>query len=484
MTEDRGEPSIGELADAFRRHLDGGELAVAVRDGCKFVEAVKSSLNFESAMALLGAMAAGADFSRCADTAAKYIAIALTNMPRALSVLEDQLRKFVLKLEENGRHREAFLIAIACAVGGSPEILDLVRPRSWAEEVLYVEELSSFVMTAVDGEVRYSLSSLALRAIEGACRAGSTPCRYAKAALLPKVAVSLLYDRHYDLAEEYIETALKAFEELQQQFNVEEMREYLDLTFPLGWDEGKARTIVDHLATLIYPIAASVYRGISSEKMYSYLEEWYKRVAGTPYEFNARVDMARFAYVFNKISLQQLAEEIGKVYEDMAESGYMEMKPRTTSRVVKLYVLTLAALGRGRDAVEHYAARRNLMTPLDRYAVESYFALLGLIDRVEDKVKIGAAISLIPQDEHLACIFSGACPPEVALAERNDTAAALVLDLASRGEWEKALEVAERYTDMPDQKEEELWDAVIVALENKDREALKKAALNLLVYVG
>jgi len=71
----------------------------------------------------------------------------------------------------------------------------------------------------------------------------------------------------------------------------------------------------------------------------------------------------------------------------------------------------------------------------------------------------------------------------VALVKRNDTAAALTLDLATRGEWERALKVTQKYATSPDQKEAELWDAVAVALEARDREGLKKAAFDLLVYL-
>ena len=74
-------------------------------------------------------------------------------------------------------------------------------------------------------------------------------------------------------------------------------------------------------------------------------------------------------------------------------------------------------------------------------------------------------------------------PPEIVLAERNDTAAAPTFDLAARGECKRVLEIAQRHLGVRSIKERELWDAVAVALEGRDREMLKRATFNLLVYV-
>jgi len=484
MSENREEPNVRELADAFRRYVEGGEPPAALEDGCRLAEALRPPLDLTESMAVLGAVAAGADFSKCATTAAKYIAFALARMPGAPLALGERLRGLVVKLEEEGYHREAFLVAVVCAVGGRPEILELVKPRSWAEELLYAKAAFSILGVPVDDEVRNSLVDLALRAIRSACSAGPTPCRYAKAVLLPKVAVSLVHERNFDLAEEYIEKALKALEELQRKFDAGEMKEYLDFEFPFGWSEDNVRAVVGGAAVAVYSAAPAVYRVTSSEKMYAYVEELLRRAAGTPYELHARADWARFAYAFRRISLHQLVEEVGRVYADMTKSGLAYLFPYLGSRVAKYYILALAAAGREGDAAGLYGARRGALDPVDRYAVEAYLAAQGIIGGVEGEVKAYAALSLAPRYEHLECVLSGACPPEPILAGRNDTAAALILELAQRGEWEKALEVAEGYADTPDRKEAELWDAVIVALEGRDRESLKRAAFDLLMYIG
>jgi len=102
---------------------------------------------------------------------------------------------------------------------------------------------------------------------------------------------------------------------------------------------------------------------------------------------------------------------------------------------------------------------------------------------VDSELRRAAALATHPEDELAACIQAGLCPPEAVLAERNNTAAALVFDLAARGEYERTLEVAQRYLYVRSTKERELWDAAAVALEARGREMLKKAAFNLLAYV-
>jgi len=102
---------------------------------------------------------------------------------------------------------------------------------------------------------------------------------------------------------------------------------------------------------------------------------------------------------------------------------------------------------------------------------------------VDSELRRAAALATHPEDELAACIQAGLCQ-EAVLAERNDTTVALVFDLTTRGEYERALEVEQRYLGVYSLKEKELWDAVVVALESRKNEMLKKAALNLLVYVA
>jgi len=473
---------VEELARAFLSRAKGNLLPSAVEDGCALIETLKSPLAAVEAMAVLGAVAAGADFSRCAEKAARYIAVALANTPNAAFAIEGALRELVAGLESAGLHREALLVAASAAKSGDLRLLELVGPRGWAESVLYVEVLADFAKGALNDELHFGLAELAAGAVEEACATGFAPCRYAKASLYSRLASSMAFEGHLDLAEAYMEGAMEAYEELYGRFGAGELREYIDLLFPLGWSEANAKAVLDYLTLLVYSNAVSVYRYTSSEKAYAYVEEFYRRSRGTQFELLARVNWARFAYAFRRISLQQLAEEVEKVHAELAARAFVGAGPAFASYLVKLYLLALAALGRGGEAAELYKAYSGAIAPPDRYAVESYLALLGLIGGVDGGVKRAAALAVVP--EGAECVLSGACPPDAALAKRNDTAAALALELAARGEWEEALRVAQRYTPSPDQKETELWDAVAVAVEARDREALKRAALDLLIYLA
>jgi len=474
---------VERLAEAFLSRARGGYPPAAVEDGCALIDALKPPLAAVEVIAVLGAVAAGADFSNCAERAAKYIAVALANTPNAAFVLEGALRELVARLESAGLHKEAFLVAVSAAKSGELRFLGLVSPRDWAESLLYVETLANFARSAVADELHFDLAELAIGAIEEACATGFVPCRYAKASLYSRLATSMAFEHHFDLAEAYMEKAMEAYEELYSRFNASELSAYMNLLFPLGWSEVNARTVLDYLTLLVYSSASSVYRYISSEKMYAYVEEFHRRSRGTQFELLARANWVRFAYLFRCLTLQQLAEEVERVHAELAKKAFIGTDPAFASYVVKMYILALAAQGRGEEAAELYKAYTEAIKPTDKYAVESYLTLVGIIGGIDDGVKKAAALAIVPEDEVVACIISGTCPPDVALVKRNDAAAALTLDLATRGEWERALKVTQKYATSPDQKEAELWDAVAVALEARDREGLKKAAFDLLVYL-
>jgi len=473
---------LESLAKAFLNRGKGAQ--ALLQDGCELINTLKKPLTTIEVMAVLGAVAEGADFSKCVERAARYIAVALANTPNASAVLLDRLKKLIMDFEAQGLHREAFLLAVSGAKSGTLGLLALTEPRSWAEEVIYVEVLSNYTKGAIDSDLHVDLGMLALGAIMYACRAGRTACRYAKAALLPRIAVSLVFEHQFDLAEEYLETALEAFEQLQQEFNVVELADYLDLLFPIGWDNDSVETVKKYLTLLVYSSAASVYRFISSEKMYKYIEEFYRRARGTQFELLAKVNWARFAYVFRRISFQDFAREVEKAYSDLVAKAFIGVDPAFASYIVKLYLLTLAASGRGKEALELYKAYAKSLKSIDLYAITSYMAFLGLLNGVEEEVRRRAALAIVPPDDVAECIYNNRCPPEPVLARRNDTAAALVLDYVTRGEWEEALKVVQRHTGTRDLKEAELWDALAVEIESRDREALKKSALDLLIYTA
>jgi len=473
--------AVDVYAETFLNYVKGVEPKSVPHDGCTLIVDLKVPLTTKEAEAVLGAVAAGADFSACLDRAAKYVAVATANIPGSSTVLRDKLRKLIVDLEDRGFHREAFMVAIAGARSGSPGLLAYVTPRGWAEEALYVELLFDLMRGSIDEGAYFDLEELATSAAMGACEAGPTPCRYAKAALFSRLAASLAFMGQLDVAEEYLEAALKAFEELEFGFNAGGLGEYLDILFPFGWSDKSVKAVMDYLTFVVFSTAASVYRNIDDEKMFLYVEELYRRTRGTPFELPSRFNWARFAYVFNRIGLSELAKEVEEVYSALAAKAFVGADPAFVSRLIALYIPLLAVLGRREEAVELYNAYAKAIKPTAKYLMTSYLALLGLTS-VDDELRRAAALATHPEGELAMCIRAGLCPPEAVLAERNDTAAALVFDLAAREEYERALEVAHRYLNVHSIKERELWDAVIVALESRDRETLKKAALDLLIY--
>jgi len=471
-------------AEAFVNYVKGVVPQGVPKDGCLFIANLNIPLTVKEAEAVLGAVATEADFAACLDKAAKYVAVAVANVPGSAFVLKDRLRRLIVELEDRGLHREAFMVAIAGARSGSPGLLTYITPRGWAEEVLYVELLFDLARGSIDEETHFDLEELATGAALSACEAGLVQCRYAKAALFSRLAASLAFMGQMDGAEEHLEVALKAFEELENGLSasVNELSEYLGILFPFGWGDKEVKTVMNYLTFVVFSTAASVYRSVSDEKMFVYVEELYRRVRDTPFELSVRFNWARFAYVFGRIGLSELAKEVEEVYSVLAAKAFVGADPAFVSRLVALYIPLLAVLGREREAVELYNAYAKAVKPTARYLTASYLALLGLAS-VDDELRRVAALDTYPETELAVCIRAGLCPPEAVLAERNDTAAALVFDLAVRGEYERALEVAQRYLYVRSIKERELWDAVAVALEARDREMLKKAAFNLLAYV-
>jgi len=474
--------AVNTYAKAFLDYVRGIEPKDVPRDGCTLIVSLKVPLTTEEAEAVLGAVATGADFSACLDRAAKYIAVAVANIPGSSTVLRDKLRKLIVELEDRGFHREAFMVAVAGARSGSPGLLAYVTPRGWAEEVLYVELLFDLMRGSIDEGAYFDLEELAVGAALSACEAGPTPCRYAKAALFSRLAASLAFMGQMDGAEEYLEAALKAFEELEFGFNAGGLSEYLDILFPFGWSDKSVKTVMDYLTFVVFSTAASVYRYIDDEKMFLYVEELYRRTRGTPFEIPSRFNWARFAYVFNRIGLSELAKEVEEVYSALAAKAFVGADPAFVSRLIALYIPLLAVLGRREEAVELYNAYAKAIKPTAKYLMTSYLALFGLAS-VDDELRRAAALATHPEGEVALCIRVGLCPPEAVLAERNDTATALVFDLAAREEYERALEITQRYLGVRSLKERELWDAVVVALEGRDLDMLKRAAFNLLVYV-
>jgi len=475
--------AVDVYAEAFLNYVRGVEPRDVPRDGCTLIAAFRVPLTVKEAEAVLGAVAAGADFGMCLDRAVKYIAVAVANVPGSSFILRDKLRKLIVDLEDRGLHREAFMVAVAGARSGSPSLLSYVAPRGWAEEVLYAELAFDLAKGTVDEGVYFDLGEVAMGAALSACEAGTAPCRYAKAALFSRLAASLAFVGQLDVAEEYLEIALRAFEELESGFNANELGEYLNILFPFGWSDGSVKTVMNYLAFVVFSVATSVYRNIDDEKMFAYVEELYRRVRGTPFELPARFNWARFAYVFGRIGINELAKEVEEVYSALASKAFVGADPAFVSRLIALYVPLLAALGRGEEAVELYNVYAKAVKPTARYLMSSYLALLGLVDGVSDELRRVAVLDARPEDELAVCIRAGLCPPEPVLAERNDTAAAPVFDLAARGECERALEIAQRYLGVRSIKERELWDDVVVALEGRDCEMLKRVAFNLLAYV-
>jgi len=474
--------AVNVYVKAFEDYIRGDIPQAAQSDGCALIAGLKVPLTVTEAKAVLGAFAVDADFSTCLDRAARYIAVALANIPGSAVVLKEKLRKLIVELEDRGLHREAFVIAIAGARSGSPSLLAHVTPRGWAEEVLYTEVVADVMKGAIDKEVFVDLEEYATIAALDACSAGPAPCRYAKASLYSRLAGYLASKGEVEGAEEYIEMALKAFEELG--FDARELGGYLDLLYPLGWGEASAKTVMDYLTLIVFSVAANIYRAKSDdEKMFAYIEELYRRTRGTKFELATQFTWARFAYALGRISLDEMAKTVEDIYAKMLAKSFVGADPFFASRFLALYASLLAAMGRGEEAVRLYDAYARAVHPTSRYLAASYLALLGLIDHVGDKVRRDAALALQPPSEVRTCINAGLCPPESILVGREDTAAALTFDLVARGRHEEALEIVYKYLEARKSKAAELWDAVAIALKGGDREALKKAAFNLLAYV-
>jgi len=159
------------------------------------------------------------------------------------------LHRLIVELEDRGLHREAFRWP----------------PRGWAEEVLYTELIFDVVRGAVDEELYYDLGEVATGTALSACEEGQTPCNYAKAALFSRLAASLAFTGQLDSAEEYLEVALRAFEELECSINANELGEYLDILFPFCWSDESVKTVMNYLTFVIFSTAASAYRDIDDE---------------------------------------------------------------------------------------------------------------------------------------------------------------------------------------------------------------------------
>jgi len=116
-----------ELARAFLEYAARGTPPKsAPGDGCALVAALGRPIAVADAEALLGALAAGADFSRCVGEAARYLAVAVAGIPGAGALLKGRLRSMVYELEALGLHAEALSLAAAGAWSGSPGLLALV----------------------------------------------------------------------------------------------------------------------------------------------------------------------------------------------------------------------------------------------------------------------------------------------------------------------------------------------------------------------